>query len=265
MACLSLAAAAAAATARLDDAALTAYGGEFAVDCADPRQPRLRVTAEALIVEHGGGRSTAAPVQAMPGFYGSHPPPGYLVALSAPLSQRGELLLVLFRDARGRYLRIDGDEKVRAALGRRFADAPYRDCEAASAARDGRAWAAEQRDVAAAQAASPLRDARFRAAFERALGARAGEPWIQVMVGQTTTPEMATLAGARYALYSVCKPHDCGDHQLLLLFSSERGEAFGRLRENGRSPRWLGNPPAALQPEIDRLFRQQWPAGPTRP
>lgn len=245
----------------MDPAALAAYGGEFAVDCADARSPRLRVTAEALILEHDGRRTTAAPVQVMASFYGPNPPPGYVTALSAPTSRSGELLLVLFRDGRGRHLRVDGDEPVRAALGR-LADARYRDCRPAGVAHRGPAGAAEHREAAVAHGRSPLADAGFRAAYERALGHRAGEPWIRAMVGQATTPGAVTLAGTHHEMYSVCKPHDCADHQLVLLFSRERGVAYGRLRENGRSPRWVGDPPPALRPHIERLFREQWPTSP---
>lgn len=262
---LVLAAAAYAAPAQaypMDANAFAQYGGEFSINCADPRLPRLKVTADSLVYEQGGRRVSATPLDLMASYMGPEPPPEFMIAIFGP-TKRGnaELGVVLQRDAKGRYARIEGDDKFVAALGKPLAESSYRDCDTERARRDGAAFVEDQRLAAVAQAEaearSPMRDARFKAAYDRALGARAREPWIEQMVGQETGPKTVQLGGAPYRLYEKCKPHDCADNHLVLLYSADRGVAYGRLRDRGQLG-WLGSPSAALAGEIDKLMREAW-------
>lgn len=246
----------------MDANAFAMYGGEFSINCGDARLPRLKVTADSLTYEQGSRRVTATPIDLMASYFGPEPPPDFMVAIFGP-TKRGnaELTVVLHRDAQGRYAKIEGDDKFRASLGKVLGEGSYRDCDTERARRDGTEFVEQQRRSAAAhaeaQARSPMRDARFKAAYDRALGARAREPWIEQMVGQETEPKTVQLGGSPYRLYEECKPHDCAENNLVLLYSADRGVAYGRLRDRGQL-RWLGNPPAALAGEIDKLMREAW-------
>ena len=70
---------------------LKVYGGNYSSDCGNASAPRLRVVADALMVEHGNKRMTGSNVQAAHSYFGQSPPPDYQVALLGEV--RGEQLI----------------------------------------------------------------------------------------------------------------------------------------------------------------------------
>jgi hypothetical protein len=115
---------------KLDAQALKLYGGNYSSDCSNASAPRLRVAADALMVEQGNKRMTGSNVQAAYSYFGQSPPPDYQVALLGEV--RGEqLIFLVYRDKTGQYITIDGDTKVRAALGKALLDRKYRSCNPA--------------------------------------------------------------------------------------------------------------------------------------
>ena len=241
------------------------YGGTYSVQCADAASPRLRITAEALLVERGDKRLTGSRPQASYSYFGQSPPPGYEVALLSQERGAPELTFIVYRDRGGLYLQFDAEPRIMAALGRPPANAKYRDCDAARSRREGAAAGRQAlqdaQDAAALAAASPLADARFKAAYHAALGAHVRQQWLARLEGPAPEPRRLRLAGDEYVLHAVCKAHDCHDNNLVLLYSPARGVAYGKLLEGGARSTLIGAPPPAVAAELERLWRKEWRQG----
>lgn len=65
--------------------------------------------------------------------------------------------------------------------------------------------------------------------------------------GVATPASLVNIGDKTYELATVCKPHDCGDNQLYVLFKSDGLQAFGLLLQTGKPQRFLGAPDAAQQ------------------
>ena len=206
-ACVILACLAAAAPAwALEPDVLQRYGGTYSVQCADAASPRLRITADALLVERGAQRLTGLRPQASYSYFGQSPPPGYEVALLSQERGAPELTFIVYRDRGGLYLQFDAEPRIMAALGRPAANAKYRDCDAARSQREGAAAGRQAKqdakEAAALAAASPLADARFKAAYHAALGPRVSERWLARLEGPAPEPRRLRLAGDEYVLHA---------------------------------------------------------------
>lgn len=55
------------------------------------------------------------------------------------------------------------------------------------------------------------------------------------------------IGGTRYELFYTCKPHDCTDNKLAVMFSPKGAQAWGAIVINGRLISYLGAPSPALQ------------------
>lgn len=66
-----------------------------------------------------------------------------------------------------------------------------------------------------------------------------------------------TVAGERYQVATPCKPHDCADHNLLLLYAPASGTLYGHLHERGRVT-WLGRPDAPMQARLQALWTREF-------
>jgi Inhibitor of vertebrate lysozyme (Ivy) len=62
-----------------------------------------------------------------------------------------------------------------------------------------------------------------------------------------STVDYVTVEGTRYELYNACKPHDCGDNALEVMFAPNGAQAWGALKVNGESISYLGAPSPAQQ------------------
>jgi hypothetical protein len=88
----------------------------------------------------------------------------------------------------------------------------------------------------------------------------------KTMIGDTTVPDWLNgfaktldgpaipsidlLAGGKiYTLGFTCKPNDCGENQLYVLFNGDGSQAWGMLVEGERRS-WLGAPDEAIQEAI---------------
>jgi hypothetical protein len=125
------------------------------------------------------------------------------------------------------------------------------------------AWMASVWLAGAAWAADPmittddlLKDPRFKAAYLGALGPKAKERWLAQMSNSSLVRKVS-VGGDEYQVATPCKPHDCGDNNLLLLYSPARGVVYGKLFEKGRSTP-LGQPNAAMSAELDRMWNKEF-------
>lgn len=244
----------------LPPAALADYGGRYALRCDDPGSPQLFVERQRLVAEHRGRRVEAGGVQEALSYLGPNPPPGYRTTLLA--EGRGQSLgFIVYRDAGGQHIRLDGDPKLAGLLGRDAMQARFRDCDPRRSARDGAAGAQEARqraaDARAAAAAHPLADRAMRRAWLSALGPRAGEPWLARLEGPTIGPRAERVGARSYRFLAVCKPHDCADHNLVLLYDPATETLAALLQERGRFTR-VGSADPALATALERLWRVEW-------
>jgi hypothetical protein len=261
---------------RLDAASMKAFGGTYSPDCRNPGAPRAIVTAATLVVEQGNQRMSGSNVQSAASFLGPSPPPNYRTVLLGDV--RGQQLqFILFQDSAGYYLTLDGDQRVRAALGK-LLGLRYRHCGglvakgAAPPSTTAAPRAAPSAPAAGGSAAAPagaippldtmtaaglLMDPKFKAAWHRALGPKAREPWLGELDGPSPDTSKVRVDGAEYFLGAACMNRDCSDNSLVVLYSQPRGVVYGHINERGRVTR-VGGPPPAVAAELERLWRKQW-------
>jgi hypothetical protein len=71
-------------------------------------------------------------------------------------------------------------------------------------------------------------------------------PWIDrrgdEVLGVTGLSSHRSSGDIDYVLSDLCKPHDCADNRLYLLYSPAGRRLFGLLLQRGAPPRWLGSP-----------------------
>ena len=97
-----------------------------------------------------------------------------------------------------------------------------------------------------------LKEPAYRGAWDAMLKGEKNVPkWIVTFsktydgVASPATP--IDVAGKSDLITSVCKPHDCGDNQLYVLFAPDGAKAWGMLVEGGDQTRWFGGPSDAEQ------------------
>lgn len=105
-----------------------------------------------------------------------------------------------------------------------------------------------------------LKDAGFRAAWAKAAAPLSGERWVARLEGPAPQLRSVTLSGTAYTLAAVCKPHDCGDNNLVLLHDPSSGRVHALVHRAGRS-RLLGAPPPEMAGELEKVWRQEWRQG----
>jgi Inhibitor of vertebrate lysozyme (Ivy) len=76
-------------------------------------------------------------------------------------------------------------------------------------------------------------------------------PWIMAVgdkgEGVSDPTSLVVVEGQQDRLGWVCKPHDCGDHQLFVLFSPHAAQAWAVFTNGQAARRWFGKPGAAVQ------------------
>lgn len=241
---------------RLDAQLLKLYGGNYSSDCGNASAPRLRVVADALMVEQGNKRLTGSNVQAAHSYFGQSPPPDYQVALLGEV--RGEqLIFLVYGDKAGQYITIDGDTKVRAALGKALLDRKYRSCnpaqQAAAPTPTGPARKYSETEISAP---GLLADPKFKSAYYKALGALVQESWLAKLDGPSPTNKKVKVAGTEYLLAGACKDHDCADNNIALLYSAAQGVVYGKVYRQRRAT-LIGAPPPAVATELERLWQAE--------
>lgn len=87
---------------RLSEGVIANYGGAYSTDCADPHAPRLRIAADAIVLERDGRSIAGQNVMSAFGYFGQQTPPhGFEVAMQADPQIENFLI---FRDKTGLYL-----------------------------------------------------------------------------------------------------------------------------------------------------------------
>lgn len=227
-------------------------GGVFSNACGDRSQVMIRLYGDVLDVERGGVAVKAGKLKSS-----TQPPAGPAVPDFKAIV-RGEvkggdgLVLVLAHNAKGLFARIDGGAKSLAPLGAGVIGQTLRHCDPNRNALPG-----APPPPSLPGPADLLKDARFKAAYTRALGASAREPWLRVLDGPAPESRNVKVAGVDYLLASTCKPHDCFDHNLVLLWQAQQGQVLGLLQQRGRNT-LLGAPPPVVAGELEKLWAAQF-------
>lgn len=240
----------------LDAQALKLYGGTYSSDCINATATRLRVVADALMVEQGTKRLTGNNVQTAYSYFGQSAPPNYLVALLSDVRGGSQLLFIVFKDSAGQYITLDGDQKVQAALGKSLLARKFRSCDPA------------RKELASAPPATTqsepmigppelLTDPKFKSAYYKALGPKVNESWLARLDGPAPPMKKVRVGGTEYLLASACKAHDCGDNNTVLLYSAAHGVVYGKIVQQRRAT-LIGAPPAPVVSELDRLWMAEW-------
>ncbi len=242
--------------AALDADALKQYGGTYSADCGNPVAPRGTVFADALVVLEGDRRIAGDKLQAAYSYFGQSPPPGYQVALLSEMRGSGQLMFLVYRDKSGQYMTLDGDPKVRAALGKALTAQKYRLCDPSRKIAPA-APAGARQSALGGDAGSLLLDPKFKSAYYKALGPKVKDSWLAKLDGPSPLTKKVNVGGTEYVLASSCKNHDCGDNNVVLLYSAARGAVHGKIFERGKST-LIGSPPPAVASELERLWVSEW-------
>ena len=240
--------------------ALKLYGGTYSADCSNAKATRLRVVADALMVDESGKRMTGRNVQAAYSYFGQSAPPEHRVVLLSEVQVGVQLMFMVKRDNSGLYIILDGDPKVQAALGKSLLAKKYYSCDGAGKATPTPAASAQPSAPPPDTMSGPpdlLRDPKFKSAYYKGLGPKVKESWLADLDGPAQSLKKVKVRGTEYVLASACKNHDCGENNTVLLYSAAQGAVYGKIFESGKST-LIGAPPPEVVSELDRLWRSEW-------
>lgn len=99
-----------------------------------------------------------------------------------------------------------------------------------------------------------LKQASYLNAWNGMLASESVPAWVKnyakTFNGPATPSKDITVSGEAYTLAWVCKAHDCGDHQVYVLFAPGAKQAWGLMISEGDKRSWLGRPDTAIQAAI---------------
>lgn len=282
----------------LDVETMKLYGGTYLADCKNPVSARVTIARDALVYVQGSKRVSVGNVQAQFSYFGRSEPEGYRVAIVSESPDGAQLVVIVYSDAAGDYVTLDGDAKFMNQIGRQAATVKYRRCDAATQRPPGQQSPGQQpsgqqpsgqqppgpqptgqqssgQRAPGQQAPAPstpppsdqLPDAsgmitnpKFRAAYYKSLGGMLNVPWLARLDGPTSQSRRVTVVGQPYTLVNSCKTHDCGDNNTVLLYSPGRSVVYGIVYSRGRSV-LIGKPPPAVAIELRELWKAEFRQG----
>jgi hypothetical protein len=227
------------------------YAGVYSNACGDPSKPMVRLYDDVMSVGQAGKVVTAKPFKSSKTHLGATPPADFKTAFVGEVKGGDGLVFVLFHNPDGLFVVLEGGPKSLAQLGPGVQGQRLRHCDPNRNALPG---------APVATAPSPpdlLRDPKFKTPYLKALGPLAGEKWLATLAGPAPQVKKVQAAGAEYQLASVCKPHDCAEHNTVLLYDAAQGLVVGKVYQAGRST-LIGNPSPALARELERLWAEEW-------
>lgn len=238
--------------AKLELALERAYAGVYSNACGDRNALSLKFYDDVMMVERGGRSVTANRIHARKTHPSAAGAPDFKAVIVGDVKGGDGLAFVLHHNADGLFAVIDGGAQSLAPLGPGVLGQRLRHCDPNRNALPG-----------AAVAKGPqapfelLRDARFKSSHGKAFSAFARERWVARLEGPAPELRQITIDGVPYTLAAVCKPHDCGDNNLVLLYAPEQGTMFGLVQQNGRKTT-VGNPSPTMARELDKLWKTEW-------
>ena len=239
------------ACAAMDPALEQRYGGVYSNACQDPAAPRLKLFGDTMAVERDGRTVLSARHVKAAGA----PPPAaaadYKAAFVGEVPGGDRLSFALFHNAHGLFAVPDGGPRSAAALGADLRGQRLRHCDPNRNRLPGDAPPAQRAP------ADYLRDPRFKAAYQAVLGPLAQERWIARLEGPAPPVKQVKVGGVDHDLLAVCKPHDCAEHAMVLLYAPPTGSVAGKVVQAGRST-LLGQPSSAVKAELEHAWKHEW-------
>ena len=265
---------------KLDADTMKAFGGTYQVDCGNNASPKATIFPDALVFLHGDKRVAGSKPQAQASFYGNSPPPEYRIMLVGEVGG-GELYFAIHQDKSGYYLKVDGDQKVVAAIGKQLTQQKFRRCDgtakpmqtAAAASAAAPATGAASAGVGNSakifkgyaltelSAAGLLYNAKAKEIYYKALGPLVKEPWLAKLDGPSSEGQAMKVANDDYVMLYTCKNHDCYDNNVVLLWSGIQNVVYGKVNQKGKST-LIGNPPPAVAGELEKLWKKHFRSQP---
>jgi hypothetical protein len=102
-----------------------------------------------------------------------------------------------------------------------------------------------------------MTDPGFHAAYLAALGPVGQDYWLIEMDGPGEQ-KAVTVGGVRYLEVESCKPHDCGDNNMIVIYRPAPRALYGAIRRKGGAPVLIGNPPLPIAVQLKRLWTEAW-------
>ena len=106
-----------------------------------------------------------------------------------------------------------------------------------------------------------LKEPAFKTAYLKALGPKAGTPWLAKRDGPAPEDKFIEVAGERYVMNAFCKSRDCGDNSAVILYAPDRKVVYGTVHEKGKTA-LIGDPPPAVATELAKLWKKEWRSSP---
>jgi len=160
---------------------------------------------------------------------------------------------IVYRDRAGLYIKLDVDPKVEVALGKVLLAATYRRCGEAPVGRAAPPPATAASAVSDSRLIDLLNDPEFKTIYHTALGRLVKERWLAKLDGPSGDTKQVRIAGREYVMGDVCKPHDCGDNNMVLLYSPAQRVVYAKVFQRGRNS-LIGAPPPPVVATLDRLW-----------
>ena len=150
------------------------WGVTWMADCSNSKGPKVTIFENDIVFLNGANRVAASNLQVQASYFGNSSPEGYLTALVGENPDGSQLIAIVYQDAEGQYLQIDGDAKLMARVGKPAAALKYRRCDGKKAPE---APAAAPAPTTGAYLSNP----KFRAAYFKALGPKARLAWLATL------------------------------------------------------------------------------------
>ena len=265
---------------KLDANTMKTFGGTYQVDCGNNASPKATVFPDALVFLHGDKRVAGSKPEAQGSFFGNSPPPEYLTMLVSE-APGGQLMFAIHQDKAGYYLKVDGDQKVVAAIGKQLTQQKFRRCDgtakpmqtataapagapaagAASAGVGNSAKIFKGYALTELSAAGLLYNAKAKEIYYKALGPLVKESWLAKLDGPSSEGQAMKVANDDYVMLYTCKNHDCYDNNVVLLWSGIQNVVYGKVNQKGKST-LIGNPPPAVAAELEKLWKKHFRSQP---
>ncbi len=242
--------------AKLDVALDRQYAGVYSNACSDTTALRVKFYDDVMAVERAGKTVQANKVRGSK----THPTAGadadFRLVVTGDVRGADGLTFVLHHNANGLFATVEGGAAALAPLGPGIVGQTLRHCDPNRNVLPG----------AAPSATGPqhpeqlLRDKRFGVVWRAALGPLASERWIARLSGPAPQPRTVTVDGADALLGSLCKPHDCAENNLVLLYWVDQGRVVALVQRRGHKT-LLGGPSPSQARELEALWQKEWRAG----
>lgn len=243
---------------KLDAETMKAFGGTYMADCANNASAKATVFADALVFLDGGKRVAGAKPQSAAAFYGPNQPPEFRTVLLSE-APGGQLLFAIYQDKSGTFLKLDGDTKVLASIGKAVGEQKFRRCDGAAKPAQTAAVTTPQKKYGLHEldAGGVMLDPKVKATYYKALGPLASERWLAKLDGPSPQNKRIKVAGTDYVQVSSCKNHDCSNNNTVLLYSPEQDVLYGLVYLKGKAT-LIGAPPPAVAAELPKLWKKEW-------